>query len=223
MEVFNEKLTNISFNGGKKVALPENILGTDSIRDKLSGYVTGNDLNDLLSNLGEIITVLNAAPWKYENDIPVWSADTDFIKEISGIWTTSGDVSTTINREFIDFINNNKFLTYKALYNYYDICEVNHLFTKLSGGITLNEENLRSHKNTIDLHYTPDGSTLRPFTYGNTSSMFVNIHEIDAVPIPSINNSYTLTTANMLHISWDNLNAKQPFPAIGDTDLRNNF
>jgi hypothetical protein len=224
MEVFNEKLTNINFTGGEKVALPGNILGTDSISGKLSGYVTGNDLNALVSGLGEIVTVLNAAPWKYENDnIPVWSANTEFIKEISGIWTTSGDVSGAINREFIDFINKNKFLTYKALYNYYDICEVNHLFSKLSSSITLNEENLRSHKNTIDLHYTPDGSTLRPFTYGTTSSMFVNIHEIDAIPIASINNSYTLTPANTLHISWYNLNDKQPFPGVGDTDSRNNF
>lgn len=217
-----EKLKNISFNGGEKVSLPANIWETDSIKDKLSGYVTGNDLNDLLSGLGEIVTVLNEAPWEYENGKPVWSADSDFIKEISGTWTTSGDVSETIKKEFTDFVNKNKFLTYKALYNYYDICEVNHLFTKLSGGITINEEHLQEHKNQIDLHYAPDGNTLLPFTRGNTSSMFVNIHEIDAIPNTSINNSYTLKIANNLHISWNNLNNKQPLQATGSL-TRNNY
>ncbi len=205
-----EKLTISEFNGGNKVFLPPDIIETSSIKNKLSGYVTGNDLNNLLSGIGIITEVLNAAPWEYDgNRNPVWSANTEFIKEISGIWTTSGDVSTTIQKEFTDFINTNKFLTYKALHNYYDICEVNHLFSRLSGSITINEQNLQEHENIGRIHCEPDGLTLCQLNE-DPSKMFVNIHGIDAVVKPSINNSFTLTTDTPLHLTWNNLNATLP-------------
>jgi hypothetical protein len=191
--------SNLQFQGGEKVQVPNEILvASGSI---LSGYALGNDFNKITTTVNTLVSALNAAPVQLINNKYVWGATSGFIGDLGQSWTTPSTVSSIVSSYVINILNQSKFLTYKSLYNYYDICEINHIATTLSGYLNTAFSQFISHKDTKNIHYQIDNKTVK--TYDN-EHIYVDIHELETLHKNQVLESSRFVLKDVKNNVWDN-------------------